>query len=156
MASETTFDHWKVFFSRGKARKRALTRDFNRLRISEFTQNFWVFLFYIADFWQTFWVIWKNGSNWSNLRLKMSISAYGRLKNMKISHIYLFFIIVSRSHQSLRLWYYSDLTWHRLCNDLAQSVFLRLRYYLDKLDSAQIWLRQPEQKVDHYKTFAPD
>ena len=33
------------------------------LRISEFTQNFWVFSFYIADFWQTFWVIWENGSN---------------------------------------------------------------------------------------------
>ena len=33
------------------------------------TQNFWVyseflsFLFYIADFWRTFWVIWENGSN---------------------------------------------------------------------------------------------
>ena len=25
MASETTFDHWKVFFSLGKVRKRALT-----------------------------------------------------------------------------------------------------------------------------------
>ena len=33
------------------------------LRISEFTQNFWFFSFYIADFWQTFWVIWDNGSN---------------------------------------------------------------------------------------------
>ena len=65
-------------------------------------------------------------------------------------------LAVSRSHQSLRLRYYSDLTWHRLCNDLAQSVFLRLRYYSDKLESAQIWLRQPEQKVDHYKAFAPD
>ena len=32
-------------------------------------QNFWVFSFHIADFWQTFWVIWKKGSNWSNLRL---------------------------------------------------------------------------------------
>ena len=60
------------------------TRAPNRLRISEFTQNFWVFSFYIADFWQTFWVIWENGSSWSNLRLKMSVSALGRLKNHKI------------------------------------------------------------------------
>ena len=44
----------------------------SRLRISEFPQNCWVFSFYIADFWQTFWVIWENGSNWTNLRLKMS------------------------------------------------------------------------------------
>ena len=63
-------------------------RDFNRLRISEFTQNFWVFSFYIADFWQTFWVIWENGSNWSNLRLKMSVSALGRLKNHKVPHLH--------------------------------------------------------------------
>ena len=40
------------------------SRAFSRLRISAFTQNFWVFSFYIADFWQTFWVIWENGSNW--------------------------------------------------------------------------------------------
>ena len=58
------------------------------LRISEFTQNFWVFSFYIADFWQTFWVIWENGSNWSNLRLKMSFFALGRLKNHKVPHLH--------------------------------------------------------------------
>ena len=63
-------------------------RDFNRLRISEFTQNFWAFSFYIADFWQTFWVIWENGSNWSNLRLKMSVSALGRLKNHNVPHLH--------------------------------------------------------------------
>ena len=41
-------------------------------------QNFWVYSellsffssVHIADFWQSFWVIWENGSNWSNLRLK--------------------------------------------------------------------------------------
>ena len=60
----------------------------SRLRISEFTQNFWVFLFYIADFWQTFWVIWENGSNWSNLRLKMNFFALGRLKNHKVPHLH--------------------------------------------------------------------
>ena len=32
-----------------------------KLRISEFTQNFWVFSVYIADLWQTFWVILVNG-----------------------------------------------------------------------------------------------
>ena len=31
-----------------------MTRDSNRLRFSEFTQNFRVFSFYIAEFWQTF------------------------------------------------------------------------------------------------------
>ena len=66
-----------------------LLRDFNGLRISEFTQNFWVFSFYIADFWQTFWVIWENGSNWSNSRLKMSIFALGRLKNHNVPHLHL-------------------------------------------------------------------
>ena len=58
------------------------------LRISEFTQNFWVFSFYIADFWQTFWVIWENGSNWSNLRLKLSFFALGRLKNHNVPHLH--------------------------------------------------------------------
>ena len=60
----------------------------SQLRISAFTQNFWVFSFYIADFWQTFWVIWENGSNWSNLRLKMSFFALGRLKNHKVPHLH--------------------------------------------------------------------
>ena len=63
-------------------------RASNRLRINAFTQNFWVFSFYIADFWQTFWVIWENGSNWSNLRLKMSFFALGRLKNHKVPHLH--------------------------------------------------------------------
>ena len=52
------------------------------------TQNFWVFSFYIADFWQTFWVIWENGSNWSNLRLKMKFFALGRLKNHNVPHLH--------------------------------------------------------------------
>ena len=60
----------------------------NRLRLSEFTQNFWVFSFYIADFWQTFWVTWENWSNWSNLRLKMSFFALGRLKYHKVPHLH--------------------------------------------------------------------
>ena len=63
-------------------------RGSSEVRISEFTQNFWVFSFYIADFWQTFWVIWENGSNWSNLRLKMSFFALGRLKNHKVPHLH--------------------------------------------------------------------
>ena len=32
---------------------------------------------------QTFRVIWENGSNLSNMSLKMSISALGRLENQK-------------------------------------------------------------------------
>ena len=58
------------------------------------TQNFWVyseilsFSFYIAEFWHTFWVIWENGSNWSNLRLKMSFVALGGLKNHKVPHLH--------------------------------------------------------------------
>ena len=64
------------------------SRDFNRLRISEFTQNFWVFSVYIADFWQTFWVIWENRSKWSNLRLNMSIPTLGRLKTHEIPHLH--------------------------------------------------------------------
>ena len=51
-----------------------------RLRNYEFTQNFWVFSVYIADFWQTFQVIWENWSNWSKLRLKIRVCALGRLK----------------------------------------------------------------------------
>ena len=62
-------------------------RALSRFRISEFTQNFWVFSLYIADFWQTFWVIWENGSNWSNLRLRISVSALERLKNHNIPHL---------------------------------------------------------------------
>ena len=58
------------------------------LRISEFTQNFWVFSVYIADFWQTFWVIWENRSKWSNLRLNMSIPTLGRLKTHEIPHLH--------------------------------------------------------------------
>ena len=58
------------------------------LRISEFTQNFWVFSFYIADFWQTFWVIWENGSNQIKLRLKMNFVALGRLKNHNVPHLH--------------------------------------------------------------------
>ena len=57
-------------------------------------QKFWVYSEFlsfsvcIADFWQTFWVIWENGSNWSNLRLKMSVSALGRLKNHNVPHLH--------------------------------------------------------------------
>ena len=65
-----------------------LLRASSRLRISAKTHNFWVFSFYIADFWQTFWVIWENGSSWSNLRLKMSVSALGRLKNQNVPHLH--------------------------------------------------------------------
>ena len=51
-------------------------------------QNCWVFSVNIADFWHTFWVIWENGWSWSNLRLKMSVSALGRLKNHDVPHLH--------------------------------------------------------------------
>ena len=35
---------------------------------------------YIADFWQKFFVISENGSNWSNLRLNVSISTLGSVE----------------------------------------------------------------------------
>ena len=52
------------------------------LRIFEF------FSVNTADFWQTLWVIWENGSSWLNLRLKMSVSALGRLKNHNVPHLH--------------------------------------------------------------------
>ena len=88
-----SFDSWKQlstaliavdsFYSCQSFRSwNQLNRDFSRLRISEFTHNFWVFSVYIADF---FWVIWENGSN---LRLKMSVSALGWLKNHNVPHLH--------------------------------------------------------------------
>ena len=52
------------------------------LRISEF-----FFSVYITNICQTIWVIWKNGLNWTNLRVNMSISALGRLKNDNLSKL---------------------------------------------------------------------
>ena len=79
---------WLGWYAHGVHRGSSGSRAPSRLRIFEFTQYFWVFSFYIADFWQTFWVIWENGSNWSNLRLKMSFFALGRLKNHKVPHLH--------------------------------------------------------------------
>ena len=76
-------------------------RASTRLRFSEFTQNFWVFS---ADFWQTFWVIWVNESDWSNLRLNMSIFTLGRLKNHKIKHLHPHFTMcMSRTRLQLKI-----------------------------------------------------
>ena len=122
------------------------TRDFNRLRISEFTQNFWVFSFYIADFWQTFWVIWEHGSNWSNLMLNMTISAPERLKNDKILHLQPNFTIClslnglqSKISALITRWdpdiTQTNLSWLRLCINYAQSVLLRLRCFSTQFDS---------------------
>ena len=72
-----------------------------RLGISEFTQIFWVFPVYVAHFWQTFWVNWQNGSNWSNLRLRISVSALERLKNHNIPHLRPNFTTVSYTHLTL-------------------------------------------------------
>ena len=126
-------------------------RDSNRLRISEFTQNFWVFSFYIADFWQIFWVIWENGSNWSNLRLKMSFFALGRLKNHKVPHLHpnsTMFMPLDRLQ--LKIYAFSGkfnvcskrvlLSWIKICRDftLQTQIFTRkyrswLRFYSEFL-----------------------
>jgi len=121
------------------------TRDVNRLRISEFTQNFWVFSFYIADFWQTFWVIWENGSNWSNLRLKMSFFALGRLKNHKVPHLHpnsTMFMPLDRLQ--LKIYAFSGkfnvcskrlfLSWIKICRDFT----LQTQIFTQKYRS---WLR---------------
>ena len=50
------------FLPQVDAEDKVSNRAPSRLRISAKTQNFWVFSFYIADFWQSFWVIWENGS----------------------------------------------------------------------------------------------
>ena len=122
-----------------------ISRDSNRLRISEFTQNFWVFSFYIADFWQTFWVIWENGSNWSNLRLKMSFFALGRLKNHKVPHLHpnsTMFMPLDRLQ--LKIYAFSGkfnvcskrlfLSWIKICRDFT----LQTQIFTQKYRS---WLR---------------
>ena len=110
----------------------------SRLRISEFTQNFWVFLFYIADFWQTFWVIWENGSNWSNLRLKMKFFALGRLKNHNVPHLHpnsTMFMPLDRLQ--LKIYAFSGkfnvcskrvlLLWIKICRNLCSKLRFLLR-----------------------------
>ena len=121
------------------------TRAPNRLRISEFTQNFWVFSFYIADFWQTFWVIRENGSNWSNLRLKMSFFPLGRLKNHKVPHLHpnsTMFMPLDRLQ--LKIYAFSGkfnvcskrlfLSWIKICRDFT----LQTQIFTQKYRS---WLR---------------
>ena len=120
-------------------------RASSRLRISAFTQNFWVFLFYIADFWQTFWVIWENGSNWSNLRLRMSFFALGRLKNHKVPHLHpnsTMFMPLDRLQ--LKIYAFSGkfnvcskrlfLSWIKICRDFT----LQTQIFTQKYRS---WLR---------------
>ena len=120
-------------------------RAFSRLRISAKTQNFWVFSFYIADFWQTFWVIWENGSNWSNLRLKMSFFALGRLKNHKVPHLHpnsTMFMPLDRLQ--LKIYAFSGkfnvcskrvlLSWIKICRDFT----LQTQIFTQKYRS---WLR---------------
>ena len=115
------------------------------IRISAFTQNFWVFWFYIADFWQTFWVIWENGSNWSNLRLKMSFFALGRLKNHKVPHLHpnsTMFMPLDRLQ--LKMYAFSGkfnvcskrvlLSWIKICRDFT----LQTQIFTQKYRS---WLR---------------
>ena len=51
---------------------------------SEFLSFFSLYSRLLADFLS----IWENGSNWSNLRLKMSFVAIGRLQNHKVPHLH--------------------------------------------------------------------
>ena len=115
-------------------------RDFSRLRNSEFTQNFWVFSVYIADFWQTFWVIWENRSKWSNLMLNMSIPTLGRLKPTKY-HIFTI-ILESSCHWIGINWRYMHFLWNSMfvpngyfCRESKFVVILRpkLRFLLRKM-----------------------
>ena len=109
------------------------------LRISEF------FLFYIADFWQIFWVISENGSNWSNLRLKMSFFALGRLKNHNVPHLHpnsTMFMPLDRLQ--LKIYAFSGkfnvcskrvlLSWIKICRDFT----LQTQIFTQKYRS---WLR---------------
>ena len=111
------------------------SRDFNRLRISEF------FRFIL----QTFWVIWENGSNWSNLRLKMSFFALGRLKNHKVPHLHpnsTMFMPLDRLQ--LKIYAFSGkfnvcskravLSWIKICRDFT----LQTQIFTQKYRS---WLR---------------
>ena len=123
----------------------------NWVQSSQPTQNFWVyseflsFLFYIAEFWLTFWVIWENGSNWSNLRLKMSFFALGRLKNHKVPHLHpnsTTFMPLNRLH--LKIYAFSGkfnvcskrvlLSWIKICRDFT----LQTQIFTQKYRS---WLR---------------
>ena len=108
-------------------------------------QNFWVFSFYIADFWQTFWVIWENGSNWSNLRLKMSFFALGRLKNHKVPHLHpIYTMFMPLDRLQLKIYAFSGkfnvcskrvlLSWIKICRDFT----LQTQIFTQKYRS---WLR---------------
>ena len=109
------------------------TRDPSWLRNSEF-----VFSVNIADFWQTFWVIWENGSNWSNLRLKMSVSALGRLKNHNVPHLHPnFTMFMPLNRLQLKICAFSGkfnvcskrvfLLWIKICRDLCSKLRFLLR-----------------------------
>ena len=130
------------------------TRDPSQLRNSEFTQNFWVFSVNIADFWQTFWVIWENGSNWSNLRLKMSFFALGRLKNHKVPHLHpnsTMFMPLDRLQ--LKIYAFSGkfnvcskcvlLSWIKICRDFTLQT---QDLYSEIKELTQILLRISEEK----------
>ena len=127
----------------------------SRLRISELTQNFWVFSFYIAEFWHTFWVIWENGSNWSNLRLKMSFFALGRLKNHKVPHLHpnsTMFMPLDRLQ--LKIYAFSGkfnvcskcvlLSWIKICRDFTLQT---QDFYSEIKELTQILLRISEEKI---------
>ena len=119
----------------GRESPEVQSRDFSRLRISEFTQNFWVFSFYIADFWQTFWVIWENGSNWSNLRLKMSVSALKKVEKPQLHPNSTIFMPLNRLQ--LKMYVFSGkfnvcskcvlLSWMKICRDLCSKLRFLLR-----------------------------
>ena len=77
--------------SRGKVQKFMFVIFISNILMSKTNADFLSFFssIYKAEFWQTFCVIWENGSNWSNLRLKMSVSALGRLKRHNVPRLQL-------------------------------------------------------------------
>ena len=124
-----------------------------RLGNSEFTQIFWVFPVYIADFWQTFWVIWENGSNWSNLRLRISVSALGRLKNHNIPHLRPnFTMFMPLSRPQLKISAFSGkfnvcskcilLSWIKICRDYTLQTQIFTQKYRSWLGFYSEFLRK--------------
>ena len=130
-------------------------------------QNFWVFSFYIADFWQTFWVIWENGSNWSNLRLKMSFFALGRLKNHKVPHLHpnsTMFMPLDRLQ--LKIYAFSGkfnvcskrvfLSWIKICRDFTLQTQIFTQKYRSWLRFYSEFLRKKlaVEASDHHTSLA--
>ena len=124
-------------------------RAFSRLRISAFTQNFWVFSFYIADFWQTFWVIWENGSNQIKFEVENEIFfSLGRLKNHNVPHLHpnsTMFMPLDRFQ--LKIYAFSGKF------NLSQFYAPNSDFYSEIQELTQILLRISEEKIGGWRLW---